>query len=133
MNSAVISARARQFLAVRRYAGEPARARRASEREKMSKIIRLFEKEKIGRLPEDPTEIAVGEMTEALAQLDDALGRLSARLDTLDRLIEALGDSDARAQMLRASRRNREGLLRAMHHLAQQARRLTVRHTCAAD
>lgn len=99
----------------------------------MSKIIRLFEKEKVRRLPEDPTEIAVGGMTEALAQLDGALERLSARLDTLDRLLEALGDSDARAQMLQASRRNREALYRAMHHLAQQVRRLTVRHTCAAD
>lgn len=99
----------------------------------MSKIIRLFAKEKIGRLPEDRAHIAIGEMTEALAQLDDALGRLSNRLDTLDRLIESLGDSDARAQMLQASRSNREALLRAMHHLAQQARRLTIRHTCAAD
>jgi hypothetical protein len=99
----------------------------------MGKIIRLFEKEKIGRLPERPTEIAVGEMTEALAQLDEAVGRLSTRLDTLDRFIESLSESDGRTQMLQASRRNREALLRAMHDLAQQARRLASRHTHAAD
>jgi hypothetical protein len=99
----------------------------------MGKIIRLFQNEKIGRLPEGPTEIAVGEMTEALAQLDEAVGRLSIRLDSLDRFIEALGESDSRTQMLQGSRRNREALLRAMHDLVQQARRLATRHTCAAD
>jgi hypothetical protein len=132
MNSAAISDTVSFWHCGAMRASRPVRPR-ASGRRKMGKIIRLFEKEKIGRLPERPTEIAVGEMTEALAQLDEAVGRLSTRLDTLDRFIESLGESDGRTQMLQASRTNREALLRAMHDLAEQARRLAIRHTRAAD
>ena len=92
----------------------------------MSNVVPLFRDENgPGSMdPESRSPIAVAKFVASVASLAPAIRELCAHLDTIDGLIESLGDPDAQKQKMQTQEIIRESLILAIQELSREVKRL---------
>ena len=90
----------------------------------MNNVVQLFRQAKIVG-SSDPDTIVIFAVTDILASHADltlTIKALSEHLNSLDRIVEGLSDSDTRARCEQEARRSRESLTSAMRDLSTNLR-----------
>jgi hypothetical protein len=93
----------------------------------MSNVLQLFKQDKIKDDPSDynaDVAIAASGVLALSAQLGRAVKELSKQFDAVDRVIDALGDTETRTRHKRSMKLTRKALTSATLGLSQQIRTL---------
>ncbi len=95
----------------------------------MSNVFQLFRKEKSENTsnPDDREKISVVESLASSADLARAINKLSTYFDAVDRIIDAIGDTEARNRHKQSMQLSRETLTNATLELSRQIRKLPRR------
>jgi hypothetical protein len=93
----------------------------------MSNVFQLFEQQKNEDDPSNPdagVTIAIAAILASSAHLGRRIKELSRHFDALDRIIDAIGDTETRNMQKQSMKLNRETLANATLELSRQIRKL---------